>query len=105
MTSPRRLLNILTLRCAAASELASRAMDEPLGFPERLALRGHWLVCSPCRLFRDQLVVLREAGRRHKVRCSEFDEGGESLSRSGRARIGKALRDAMDEGKIDEGGD
>lgn len=105
MTSPRRLLNILTLRCAAASELASRAMDEPLGFPERLALRGHWLVCSQCRHFRDQLVVLREAGRRHKVRCSEFEIGGDSLSPSARAKIGKALRDAMGDGMIDDGGD
>ena len=63
MNLPGRLLRILTLRCEGASELASQALDEPLGLAERLALRGHLLVCVPCRRFRRQLGLLRDAQR------------------------------------------
>jgi hypothetical protein len=93
MTWPRRLLNILTLRCAAASELASQAMDEPLMLPERLALHGHWLACSPCRRFRDQLVFLREACRRHDFQTPDVTTGLDALSTEAKARIARALRE------------
>jgi hypothetical protein len=94
MTLPRRILNILTLRCAAASELASQAMDEPLKLPERLALRGHQLVCSPCRRFRDQLALIRDLCRRRGDLPPEFDREGEGLSDEARDRITRAIRDA-----------
>ena len=44
MSLPHRLLQILTLRCEAASELTSRRLDEPLPLPERLACA---VTCSP----------------------------------------------------------
>lgn len=96
MTWPRRLLNILTLRCAAATELISQAMDEPLELPERLALHGHWLGCSPCRRFRDQLVILREACRRHGFQAPDVTTGPGALSTEAKARIARVLREGLD---------
>jgi hypothetical protein len=96
MTWPRRLLNMLTLRCAAASELTSQAMDEPLELPERLALRGHWLACSPCRRFRDQLAILREACRRHGFQVPDVTSGPDALSTEAKARIARVLRESPD---------
>jgi len=98
MTWPRRLLNILILRCAGASELASQAMDEPLEIPERLGLRGHWLVCAPCRRFRDQLMVIRQACNRHDFQAPEVPHGLDSLSPVAKARIAKALRESTPNG-------
>jgi hypothetical protein len=94
MTLPRRILNILTLRCAAASELASQAMDEPLKLPERLALRGHQLVCAPCRRFRDQLALIRDICRHRSNLLSGLVQEGEGLSDEARNRIAQAIRDA-----------
>jgi hypothetical protein len=92
MTWPRRLWNILTLRCAAASELTSRELDERLDLPERLALRGHRLACPPCRRFRDQLAILREACRRD-FQSPELADGPDALSTEARARIARVLRE------------
>ena len=58
MTLPERLLQILTLKCEGASSLTSRELDEPLGLPELIAVRGHLLVCRSCRRFRRQLLFL-----------------------------------------------
>ena len=87
-----------------ASELASQAMDEPLGLPERLALRGHWLVCSPCRRFRDHLLVIRQACNQHDFQTPEVPQGLDSLSPVAKARIATALREATPDGDRDENG-
>lgn len=83
---------ILTLRCEAASALASQELDEPLTAAERLALRGHLLACRSCRAFRRQLRLIREAARRAGPALDPDAVGG--LSPEGRARIARALRDA-----------
>ncbi len=60
MTWPKRWLQILNLHCREASALTSQALDAPLALPERLALRGHLLVCGPCRRFQKHLLILRD---------------------------------------------
>ncbi|MDG3005056.1 zf-HC2 domain-containing protein [Paludisphaera mucosa] len=94
MNGPRRLLRILTLRCASASELASQQLDGPLPTPERLALAGHLLVCSSCRRFRGQIRFLREACRRRAAGPQADAIGPEALSAEARGRIAQALREA-----------
>jgi hypothetical protein len=91
MSRPHRLLWILTLHCAEASELMSQALDEPLGLAERIALRGHLLACRSCRRFRDQLNLLRDALREI---ASEPVLATETLSADARHRIALALADA-----------
>lgn len=50
---------ILTLRCEAASQLASESLDRELTAAERWALRVHALVCRPCRRLIRQLRSIR----------------------------------------------
>ncbi|WP_205678686.1 zf-HC2 domain-containing protein [Aquisphaera insulae] len=99
MTSPRsrrrRLLSLLTLRCAGASELISRRLDEPLPLVDRLALAGHLLACAPCRRFARQVRFLREACARRPGDEPDASEA-DILSREARARILEALRRARD---------
>ena len=59
MSWSNRLLQILTLHCDAASELASRELDERLPRLERAALWCHLLVCHSCRRFRRQIGLIR----------------------------------------------
>lgn len=49
--------------CRDVSALLSRALDERLGWPERLRVRLHLLVCDACRQFAGQVQLLRAASR------------------------------------------
>jgi len=93
-----RVLRVFHLRCEGASELASIEQDEPLGFPEQLALRGHLLACASCRRFRHQLGVLREASRQLAARRDKNELGAEELSAEARERIARALKNAQNGG-------
>jgi hypothetical protein len=94
MTLPERLLQILTLKCEGASSLTSRQLEEPLGLPERLAVRGHLLVCRSCRRFRRQVQFLRLALQRQNARLEQAGVDLEALSPEARARIERALMEA-----------
>jgi len=102
MTWSEQLVRILMLRCEGASELASRELDEPLGPGERLAMWGHLLACGSCRRFRRQVRFLRRALRDRHARPGETEDGRESLSPVAKARIERALAEAVRE--RDEGG-
>src|SRR5271157_3962610 len=100
MSWPGQLLKILTLHCEEASVLASRELDEPLGLAERLAVRGHTLVCRSCRRFRRQLQFLRVALNRRDAATQENEtgQGHDALSPEARERIERALvRASMDQ--------
>jgi hypothetical protein len=105
MNWPERLIQILTLKCEGTSVRLSREQDEPLGLTERLAVRGHLLVCRSCRRFRRQLQFLRLALHR---RDGERDESGpeqHSLSPEARARIERVIAETPRENLRDEDGD
>lgn len=89
---------ILTLHCAEASTLASRELDDPLGLAERLALRGHLMVCRSCRTLRRQLQFLHEALQRKGAAHEANGADGETLSAAARARIDRVLAEAPDQG-------
>jgi hypothetical protein len=94
MTLPERLLQILTLKCEGASSLTSRELDEPLGLPELLAVRGHLLVCRSCRRFRRQLQFLRLALQRQRATLEETGFEQDALSPEARVRIERAVMEA-----------
>lgn len=94
MTLPERLLQILTLKCEGASSLMSQELDEPLGLPELLAVRGHLLVCRSCRRFRRQLLFLRLALQRKRATMEEAGFEQDALSPEARIRIERALIEA-----------
>ncbi|MFN7086194.1 MAG: zf-HC2 domain-containing protein [Burkholderiales bacterium] len=54
----------LMYSCRQASELSSKAMDQPLGPMERLLLRLHLMMCKGCSNFSRQLWFLRRASRK-----------------------------------------
>ncbi|GMU84241.1 MAG: hypothetical protein AMXMBFR47_41110 [Planctomycetota bacterium] len=58
-----RFFALLNRPCHGMSELISRDLDEPLGWPERAAYRFHTLYCNSCRRFRSQVAALRDALR------------------------------------------
>ena len=91
------LLQILTLRCEAASELSSRELDESLPRLDRAALWCHLLACRSCRRFRKQIRVIREAVRRRERLLAETDATRDSFPRR-RDRIARAIREAGRDG-------
>jgi hypothetical protein len=96
------MVRVLTLKCEGASALASRELDEPLGPGERLAMWGHLLACGPCRRFHRQVRFLRRALRERHAGPVATDDGRESLSPEAKARIERAIAEAVRE--RDEGG-
>lgn len=75
--------------CREASRLVSESLDHPLSLRQRIEMRSHMLVCSACRAYRRQLVVidLLMQGRAAAL----ADQGG-GLSPAARDRVQQALR-------------
>jgi hypothetical protein len=94
MSPPGGLRWLLTLRCEAASELASRELDEPLSRLERLALWGHLLACASCRRFRDQIRLIRTASRLRDRAPAGAGPADDALSHEARRRIARAIEEA-----------
>ncbi len=86
---PAKIKLIFAIRCDEASQLASDALDRPLAWYERWALRGHVLVCWSCRRFRKQIAFLSAAMRRIEDQSNEPDESMR-LTDDAKARL-KAL--------------
>ncbi len=77
------------LSCKQASQLVSQALDRPLTWRERWALRMHLLMCAACRRFNRQLALIRLAVGRM---LSETEQNGSlRLSPEARLRMTKAL--------------
>ena len=49
--------------CEEISELLSDSMERPLTWRERLAVRGHLLMCRHCSRFEQHIHFLRKAAR------------------------------------------
>jgi hypothetical protein len=94
MSGSNGLRQILTLRCEAASELASRELDEPLSRLEALALWGHLLACASCRHFRRQIRLIREAARLRDRSPAGPLTDDDALSHEARRRIARAIDEA-----------
>lgn len=93
MTGVNGLLQVLTLRCEAASVLSSRELDEPLSRLDRTALWCHLLACRSCRRFRKHLRLIRAAVRLDR-RLASGAGATEGLSRAARDRMARAIREA-----------
>jgi predicted anti-sigma-YlaC factor YlaD len=52
-------VKLLNLNCRQASRLVSEGMDRDLCFMERLGLRLHLMICSACRAWRRQVLLIR----------------------------------------------
>jgi len=50
--------------CKEVHRLVIEGQDRQFGFAERLAVRFHLMMCSACRRFAGQMVLMRQALRR-----------------------------------------
>ncbi len=55
----RNIWFILTMTCHKSAEIISRAEETPLTRIERIALKGHLLICHYCRYYQKQLRLLQ----------------------------------------------
>jgi hypothetical protein len=58
------VLYILNRPCRKNNFDISREVDDALPRPTRIGLRIHFLICGPCRRFRNQLRFLKAAALR-----------------------------------------
>ncbi len=58
MSAWQAIKKVLTLRCHESSQLLSEAADGELSFVDKIALRGHLLVCGSCRKYQNQMRKL-----------------------------------------------
>jgi hypothetical protein len=67
----------------------SESMDRRLSWRQRLCLRLHLIMCRVCPAVRRQLLLLREAARRHGI--DPLGDAGPRLSDEARERIRRLL--------------
>ena len=82
------------ISCERAAELISLSLETPLNWRQRFALRFHLCLCSLCRRFRRQMVLLQRAGRA----ADDHVAMDTSLPQAARDRISAAFRNAEDPG-------
>lgn len=78
------------IKCKDATRLASRAMDTPLPFAERMALRIHLAICTNCARFARQIQDIR--GLLQDDKQETPNDSATQLSDDARERIVKALQ-------------
>ena len=79
-----------TPSCAEMSRLTSRALEKPLTLKTRLKMRLHFVICSWCRRYFEQINFLHEAAPRLGLELGELPAGG--LSAEAKQRIMRRLR-------------
>ncbi len=79
------------LSCRRASRLQSDALERVLTVMERVELRGHLLMCAPCRRHQAQVLGMAALMREMRSRGSEHVQ----LTSEARKRIAVALRMRM----------
>ena len=85
------MMNHWMFRCQDISEKISKSMDIALPLRYRFAVWLHLRMCRYCTRFRQQLIMLRKAGRNIRNGYSEA-EATETLSDAAKARIREKLR-------------
>jgi hypothetical protein len=83
---------ILTLHCDESERLISQALDEQLAWPQRTAVRMHFISCKYCRRFRKHVELIREASRR--TTAAAISITNLKISPEARQRIMDAIRGA-----------
>ncbi|MCK4564165.1 MAG: zf-HC2 domain-containing protein [Verrucomicrobia bacterium] len=75
------------LTCKEVSKLVSESLEHPLPFRQRMGVRLHLMMCSMCRAYQKQTLLLRAA-----MRTYARHEPSEPLSEQARQRIKNALK-------------
>lgn len=82
----------MTPPCSQVVQLVSEEMDHPLPLRTRLSIRFHFLICKWCERYRQQLIFIRSAMRRHPDKLEGQDQpASATLSPEARERLKQAL--------------
>lgn len=83
----------LTPTCQDMTRLLSEAMDRPHPFGTRVRMRLHFLICKWCERYKNQLIFLRQAIRRHPDKFEGQTGAPQTgLSSDAKDRLKQALR-------------
>lgn len=83
----------LTPTCKDMTQLLSEGMDRPLPLGTRVKIRLHFLICKWCERYKNQLIFLRQAVRRHPEQLEgEAVTPPPALSSDAKARLKQTLR-------------
>lgn len=76
--------------------LVSESLEHELPFRQRLAVRLHLMMCSLCRKYKRQTLLLRELFHRMVRSEDEQPYSGPHLPEASRERIKQALRTGLE---------
>lgn len=77
--------------CETVSRTSSHSLDRPLTLKERLDLYLHFLVCSFCRRYHRQLVLMQKLASQVGSEDQSSEHQGPCLSPEAQERIKRAI--------------
>ena len=83
-------LTSFSINCKTAIRLQSEALDRPLTWRQRWALRVHLMLCRWCHRYGKQIGFVRESAHAHPDRVTESVPA--QLSPAARERLRQKLR-------------
>jgi hypothetical protein len=75
--------------CRELAPLMSQSLERPLSWRESVTLKLHFLTCSLCARYMEQLGFLREAVQ---LKTKQNEDNGPKLPDEARARLQRALQ-------------
>jgi hypothetical protein len=69
------------LKCIEVTELCSQELERPLRLAERLRLGAHFMMCTGCANYRQQMQALRRVARAYAEGRTEGDAPAEPAAR------------------------
>ncbi len=75
------------LTCKEVSHLVSESLERKLSFRQRFGMRTHLMMCSLCRTYLKQTLVLRKLVRLYASSVVENTKNDEGLSDEAKKRI------------------
>lgn len=83
----------ITPACNEMTRLLSESMDHSLPLVTRIKMRLHFLICKWCERYKNQLLFVRNAVRRHPEKLEGHDTSPPAgLSSEAKERLKEALR-------------
>ncbi len=63
----KKLMQYLFLSCFKATELIEKKLHIKLSFKEKIRLKMHKSMCSACRMYDKQSIIMDEALKKHEI--------------------------------------
>lgn len=90
------------LTCKEVSKLVSESLDHELPYRPRLGMRFHLMMCSLCRTYRAQTLLLRQLFESYSQQLDAVGDPESKLHPTAADRIKRALAGKSDPASVDE---